>query len=60
MRLVNPVPDDLENADGGQLESRAGRPWEWEVTAQACLQQDLRVMDLVDQSLPTTPNTSTG
>ncbi|MCY4522782.1 MAG: nucleotidyl transferase AbiEii/AbiGii toxin family protein [Caldilineaceae bacterium] len=60
MRLVNPVPDDLENADGRQLESRAGHPWTWEATAKACLQQGLRVMDLVDRSPPATPDTPAG
>ena len=60
MRLVNPVPDDLENADGRQLKSRAGHPWEWETTAKACLQQGLRVLDLVDRSPPATPDTPAG
>ena len=57
MHLVNPVPDDLGNVDGRQLESRAGHPWEWETTATACLQQGLRMMDLVDRSPPATPDT---
>ena len=60
MHLVNPVPNDLENVDGRQLASRAGHPWEWEATATACLQQGLRVMDLVDRSPPATPDTSAG
>ena len=57
MRLVNPVPDDLENVDGRQLESRAGHPWEWDATTTACLQQGLRVMDLVDRSPLASPDT---
>lgn len=60
MRLVNPVPDDLENVDGRQLESRAGHPWEWEATAKACLHQGLRMMDLVDRSLPIASDTLAG